>query len=97
MKDIKIFDQDATEMAARKVASVSGDARRALDICRRAVEIAQRANENELSSSKGRSRKVTLCVGMAHVTAAVSEMFSSPMVTAIRLIFFIFFTYLFLN
>ncbi|KAF1364807.1 P-loop containing nucleoside triphosphate hydrolase protein [Lizonia empirigonia] len=32
---------DAVQFAARKVAAVSGDARRALDICRRAVEIAE--------------------------------------------------------
>lgn len=32
---------DAAQFAARKVAAVSGDARRALDICRRAVEIAE--------------------------------------------------------
>lgn len=32
---------DAVQFASRKVAAVSGDARRALDICRRAVEIAE--------------------------------------------------------
>lgn len=32
---------EAVQFAARKVAAVSGDARRALDICRRAVEIAE--------------------------------------------------------
>lgn len=36
-----IVDADAIQFASRKVASVSGDARRALDICRRAVEIAE--------------------------------------------------------
>ncbi|KAF2189770.1 P-loop containing nucleoside triphosphate hydrolase protein, partial [Zopfia rhizophila CBS 207.26] len=36
-----IVHPDAVQFAARKVASVSGDARRALDICRRAVEIAE--------------------------------------------------------
>lgn len=33
---------DAIGFASRKVASVSGDARRALTICRRAVELAER-------------------------------------------------------
>ena len=37
----KIMDPDAIQFAARKVAAVSGDARRTLDICRRAVEIAE--------------------------------------------------------
>jgi origin recognition complex subunit 1 len=36
-----IVHPDALQFAARKVAAVSGDARRALDICRRAVEIAE--------------------------------------------------------
>jgi len=36
-----IVEKDAIEFASRKVAMVSGDARRALDICRRAVEIAE--------------------------------------------------------
>lgn len=40
---------DAIQFAARKVAAVSGDARRALDICRRAVEIA----ETEVESQDG--------------------------------------------
>ncbi|EGR50790.1 uncharacterized protein TRIREDRAFT_104683 [Trichoderma reesei QM6a] len=36
-----IVDADAIQFASRKVAAVSGDARRALDICRRAVELAE--------------------------------------------------------
>jgi origin recognition complex subunit 1 len=36
-----IVSAEAVQFAARKVAAVSGDARRALDICRRAVEIAE--------------------------------------------------------
>lgn len=36
-----VVDNDAVQFAARKVAGVSGDARRCLDICRRAVEIAE--------------------------------------------------------
>ena len=38
-----IVDPDAIQFASRKVAAVSGDARRALDICRRAVEVAEEA------------------------------------------------------
>ncbi|CAI5459149.1 unnamed protein product [Closterium sp. Yama58-4] len=37
----ELFAPRAIELAARKVASVSGDVRRALEICRRAVEIAE--------------------------------------------------------
>jgi origin recognition complex subunit 1 len=39
--DQVIVEPDAIQFASRKVAAVSGDARRALDICRRAVEIAE--------------------------------------------------------
>ena len=80
------FTHDATEMAARKVASVSGDARRALDICRRAVEIAAEIGRegDRYSSKRKRPVKGSVPVGMTHVTAAVNEMFSSPIVKAIR-------------
>ncbi|OAA61157.1 origin recognition complex subunit [Niveomyces insectorum RCEF 264] len=63
-----IVDPDAVQFASRKVAAVSGDARRALDICRRAVELAeaegrQQATPGELSSlpptpSKSKSVKM---------------------------------------
>ena len=75
MKGLKAFEEDAIQLAARKVAAVSGDARRALDICRRATEIAE-----NLSPSKV---KLSL-VGMTHVNAALQEMFSSPKVVAMR-------------
>ncbi|KAK4103133.1 P-loop containing nucleoside triphosphate hydrolase protein [Parathielavia hyrcaniae] len=42
-----IVDADAVQFAARKVAAVSGDARRALDICRRAVELAEADAKNK--------------------------------------------------
>ena len=37
----EVVESDAVQFASRKVAAVSGDARRALDICRRAVELAE--------------------------------------------------------
>ncbi|KEF54089.1 origin recognition complex subunit 1 [Exophiala aquamarina CBS 119918] len=46
-----IVDQDAIQFASRKVAAVSGDARRALDICRRAVELTEQSQpKSELST-----------------------------------------------
>jgi origin recognition complex subunit 1 len=42
-----VVDKDAVQFASRKVAAVSGDARRALDICRRAVEIAEQVQEKQ--------------------------------------------------
>ncbi|NXN63328.1 ORC1 protein, partial [Himantopus himantopus] len=57
-----------------QVAALSGDARRCLDICRRATEIC------ELASQK----RTAEIVRMAHVTEAIDEMFSSPFINAIR-------------
>ena len=51
-----IVDADAIQFAARKVAAVSGDARRALDICRRAVEIAEQQATIGKSNSKHTAR-----------------------------------------
>ena len=75
MKGLKAFDEDAIQLAARKVAAVSGDARRALDICRRSTEIAEAAGDGKRGDQ---------LVGMTHVNAALQEMFSSPKIVAIR-------------
>jgi cell division control protein 6 len=37
----KIVDVSAVQFCARKIAAVSGDMRKALDICRRAVEVVE--------------------------------------------------------
>ena len=47
-----IVEPDAVQFASRKVAAVSGDARRALDICRRAVELAEQESLANEPSSK---------------------------------------------
>ncbi|XP_059840230.1 origin recognition complex subunit 1 isoform X2 [Hypanus sabinus] len=72
---LKAFENDAIQLVARKVAALSGDARRALDICRRAAEICQNSLSQKAASS---------LVGMPHVLQALDEMFSSPYITAIR-------------
>ncbi|KAJ8931245.1 hypothetical protein NQ314_015864 [Rhamnusium bicolor] len=65
------FNPDAIQFVARKVASVSGDARRALDICRRAAEIAETEGKNQL-------------VNMSHVNEALNAMITQPKVRAIK-------------
>nr|CAD7586794.1 unnamed protein product [Timema genevievae] len=62
------FDPDAIQLVARKVASVSGDARRALDMCRRAVELTRDGG----------------VVTMAHVDQVLQEMIASPKIQAIK-------------
>lgn len=74
LADTNAFESDAIQLVARKVASVSGDARRALDICRRATELV------ELDAGKGNSQMVN----MGHVQRAVEEMIASVKVQAIR-------------
>lgn len=81
MTGLKIFDSDAIQLAARKVAAVSGDARRALDICRRSTEVAE--SEGEASANK-KGGKADLLVRICHVDQALQEMFSSPKILAIR-------------
>ena len=81
------------------MSSLSGDARRALDICRRATEIAQSdaAAAKKMSAATPQSKKPSkrsnrnstgeeeiFMVGMAHVTQAHKEMFCSPKIMAIR-------------
>ncbi|NXD21026.1 ORC1 protein, partial [Spelaeornis formosus] len=74
LKGVKAFEEDAVQLVSRKVAALSGDARRCLDICRRATEICEVA----------RHKRAPEIVRMAHVTEAINEMFSSPYVNAIR-------------
>ena len=50
---------------------MSGDARRCLDICRRAVEITEQ--EDKSGSKQGEK-----LVGVTEVDAALQDMFSSP-------------------
>lgn len=69
------FDAEAVQLVARKVAAVSGDARRALDICRRATEIA-----DDKSKLTGRS----ISVSMGHVQQALGEMIASAKVQTIK-------------
>ena len=70
LEGLTIFKEDAIQLVARKVASLSGDARRALDICRRATELAESAGRDKIR--------------LEHVTRAHQEMFSSPKILAIR-------------
>uniref|UniRef100_A0A671VSM5 Origin recognition complex subunit 1 n=1 Tax=Sparus aurata TaxID=8175 RepID=A0A671VSM5_SPAAU len=75
LNKVKAFEEDALQLVSRKVAALSGDARRCLDICRRATEIC------EHSAAKP---SATGLVGMSHVMEVLNEMFSSSYITAIK-------------
>ncbi|XP_048832611.1 origin recognition complex subunit 1 isoform X3 [Brienomyrus brachyistius] len=75
LNHVKAFEEDALQLVSRKVAALSGDARRCLDICRRATEICEYSAAQQSGSG---------LVGMSHVMEALDEMFSSSYITAIR-------------
>lgn len=91
-----IVEPDAVQFASRKVAAVSGDARRALDICRRAVELAEAdaraAASNPPTPSKGdraqeaagRTRRNVGRVTIDTVRRAISEATTSPLQQYLR-------------
>lgn len=80
LEGIKAFEADAVELASRKVGAVSGDARRALDICRRAVEIVELGQkQNSADGEDG----MTL-VSTRAINQAIREMFSSSSVMFVR-------------
>lgn len=70
LKDTDAFRSEAIQLVARKVSAVSGDARRALDICRRATEIAELHKKDKVS--------------MEDVNKALLEMIVSSKVQAIK-------------
>ncbi|KAI3863961.1 hypothetical protein MKW98_031553 [Papaver atlanticum] len=83
IEGIEAFDKQAIEFASRKVAAISGDARRALEICRRAAEIAdykiKKSSSTPDFSSSGKNH-----IGMAEVEAAIQEMFQAPHIQMIK-------------
>ncbi|KAJ6692021.1 ORIGIN RECOGNITION COMPLEX SUBUNIT 1 [Salix purpurea] len=80
---IDAFEKQAIEFASRKVAAISGDARRALEICRRAAEIAD-YHIKKLSSNHNPAPEGKGLVGMSAVEAAIHEMFQAPHIQVMR-------------
>jgi cell division control protein 6 len=78
-----VMHQSAIELAARKI-SATGDLRKALDICRKAVEIV----EKELDQSSKNMPIETLdkapTINVKHVLQAASSMLGSPIIFRIR-------------
>lgn len=91
-----IVDPDAVQFASRKVAAVSGDARRALDICRRAVELAEAdvlesgavpGTPSKSAAKVGKdslSSKATGKVTIATVKRAINEATTNPLQQCLR-------------
>ncbi|VVA32776.1 PREDICTED: origin [Prunus dulcis] len=83
LKGINAFKEQAIEYASRKVAAISGDARRALEICRRAAEITDYRFKKLISNSNNAFEGKSL-VGMAEVEAAIQEMFQAPHIQVMK-------------
>ncbi|RDD40673.1 Cell division control protein 6-like protein [Trichoplax sp. H2] len=75
------IDKSAFEYCARKVSAVSGDIRKALDICRRAIEIVEkRANRN--NSNNGNNPDAT--VRISDVAGVISEVYGSRILPTMK-------------
>jgi origin recognition complex subunit 1 len=77
-----VVEPDAVQFASRKVAAVSGDARRALDICRRAVELAE-ADDRSAVSSPAKSHPLAR-VSIATIKRAINEATTTPIQQHLR-------------
>ncbi|KAM4844439.1 cell division control protein 6 homolog isoform 1-T2 [Thomomys bottae] len=75
----QVLDNAAIQFCARKVSAVSGDVRKALDVCRRAIEIVESDVKSQtilkpLSECKSPSESpVPKRVGLAHIAQVISE------------------------
>lgn len=74
-----VFQPQALELCARKVAAASGDMRKALSVCRSAMEILE-AEIKESSCNQDATPQVKL----DHMAAALSKTFRSPVVDTIQ-------------
>ncbi|XP_062967989.1 cell division control protein 6 homolog [Cynocephalus volans] len=81
----QVLDNAAIQFCARKVSAVSGDVRKALDICRRAIEIVESDVKSQtilkpLSDCKSPSESlVHKRVGLSHISRVISEIDGSRM------------------
>lgn len=75
----QVLDNAAIQFCARKVSAVSGDVRKALDVCRRAIEIVESDVKSQtilkpLSQCKSPSEAlVPKRVGLIHISQVISE------------------------
>ncbi|KAK2001729.1 ATPase [Colletotrichum falcatum] len=89
-----VVEPDAIQFASRKVAAVSGDARRALDICRRAVELAETDSHAEPTTGNDKGLRPAasiskapgspVMVTIATIKRAINEATANPMQQYLR-------------
>ncbi|KAJ8661687.1 hypothetical protein O0I10_002494 [Lichtheimia ornata] len=86
LEGVDAFETEAVEFAARKVSAVSGDARRALDICRRAVEIVEARHNatTKPSTTTSTTSNQVARVTIPTINQAIKEMLQSPFVASVQ-------------
>ncbi|XP_053491491.1 cell division control protein 6 homolog [Ictalurus furcatus] len=82
-----VLDAAAVQFCARKVSAVSGDARKALDICRRAVEMVESNNRPKTSSESTNTTTNTNTkaarVSVPQVARVLSEVYGDRMASSV--------------
>uniref|UniRef100_A0A670ZE44 Cell division control protein n=1 Tax=Pseudonaja textilis TaxID=8673 RepID=A0A670ZE44_PSETE len=81
----QVLDNAAIQLCARKVSAFSGDARKALDICRRAIEIVEsdvktQSIFKQMPASAADS-EVLKRVGLCHISQVISDVYGDRMAT----------------
>ncbi|XP_066504091.1 cell division control protein 6 homolog [Hoplias malabaricus] len=76
-----LLDSAAVQFCARKVSAVSGDARKALDICRRAIEMVESTNRSKMPTESPVSNKVSR-VSVPQVAKVLSEVYGDRMASS---------------
>ncbi|XP_069739062.1 cell division control protein 6 homolog [Phaenicophaeus curvirostris] len=84
-----VLDPAALQFCARKVSAVSGDARKALDVCRRAVEVVELEVRSQtllkpLPGGDSPLSPVPKRVGLPHVSRVLSEVFGDRLAAGPR-------------
>ncbi|XP_051204471.1 origin of replication complex subunit 1 [Lolium perenne] len=84
LKGIDAFEDQAIEFASRKVAAMSGDARRALEICRRAAEFADyRVKQlQQVGPTPSPGGNGAVCMG--DIEDAIQEVFQAPHIQVMK-------------
>ncbi|XP_041883875.1 cell division control protein 6 homolog [Corvus kubaryi] len=84
-----VLDSAALQFCARKVSAVSGDARKALDVCRRAVEVVELEVRGQtllkpLPGGESPVSPVPKRVGLLHISQVLSEVFGDRLAAGSR-------------
>jgi cell division control protein 6 len=82
VRKVPLFDRGAIELCARKVAAIAGDARKALDVCRQALQISYSSiNDNISALVKSRPRGL---ISIPQMNSALKRCLGSPHVDLIQ-------------